>query len=268
MAAQPASQTPKIGILWSGTPEATATYVGALIQGLREFGWVDGDTAQIIIRYDGGDTSKLSGMAKEMAALGVDVLAPTTLAVPAALEATKSIPIVATDTYDPVEQGFTDSLCDPKGNLTGVSWQSIETASRRLEMAIASIAKLRRVALLTDLGDPGAIVESNGLRRAAKTANVELLVADLRDVEAAFASIRSFRAQALIVPTTILTIDQMNKIVRFARENRLPAIAEDAEFAEAGFLYSYGANVQGDIPTRRLLDRQDIARCEGLRVAV
>jgi len=244
MAAQPASQTPKIGILWSGTPEATATYVGALIQGLREFGWVDGDTAQIIIRYDGGDTSKLSGMAKEMAALGVDVLAPTTLAVPAALEATKSIPIVATDTYDPVEQGFTDSLSHPKGNLTGVSWQSIETASRRLEMAIASIAKLRRVALLTDLGDPGAIVESNGLRRAAKTANVELLVADLRDVEAAFASIRSFRAQALIVPTTILTIDQMNKIVRFARENRLPAIAEDAEFAEAGFLYSYGANVQ------------------------
>jgi putative ABC transport system substrate-binding protein len=183
-------------------------------------------------------------MAKDMVSLGVNVLAPTTLAVPAALEAAKSIPIVATDTYDPVEQGFTDSLAHPKGNMTGVSWQSIETASRRLEMARASIPKLRRVALLTDLGDPGAVVESNGLRRAAKSAHVDLLVADLRDVEAAFASIKSYRTQALIVPTTILTIDHMDGIVRFARDNQLPAIAEDAEFAEAGFLYSYGANVQ------------------------
>ncbi len=243
-AAQQSKPTPKIGILWSGTPEATAPYVGALTQGLREFGWVDGQTAQIIVRYDNGDTSKLPGMAKDLVALGVDVLAPTTLAVPAAREATTSIPIVATDAYDPVEQGWTDSLSHPRGNLTGVSWQSIETAASRLEMAKASIPRLRRVALLTDLGDPGAIVESNGLRRAAKSANVDLRIADLRHAEAAFASIKSYRAQALIVPTTILTIDHMERIVRFARDNRIPAIAEDAEFAEAGFLYSYGANVQ------------------------
>lgn len=243
VAAQQPRPLPKIGILWSGTPEATATYVGALTQGLREFGWVDGQTAQIIIQYDGGDTSKLPKMAKDLVALGVDVLAPTTLAVPAARQATKSIPIVATDAYDPIEQGWTDNLSHPKGNLTGVSWQSIETAARRLEMAKDSIPRLRRVALLTDLGDPGAIVESNGLRRAAKSANIGLRIVDLRDVEAAFASIKSYRAQALIVPTTILTIDHMDKIVRFARDSRLPAIGEDAEFADAGFLYTYGANV-------------------------
>jgi putative ABC transport system substrate-binding protein len=243
VSAQQPKPLPKIGILWSGTPEATAPYVGALTQGLREFGWVDGQTAQIIIRYDNGDTSKLPKMARDLVALGVDVLAPTTLAVPAARQATTSIPIVATDAYDPIEQGWTDSLSHPKGNLTGVSWQSIETAARRLEMAMDSIPRLRRVVLLTDLGDPGAIVESNGLRRAAKRTNVELRVVDLRDVKAAFASIRSYRAQALIVPTTILTIDRMDKIVRFARDNRLPAIGEDGEFADAGFLYAYGANV-------------------------
>lgn len=243
LAAQQPKPLPKIGILWSGTPEATAPYVGALTQGLREFGWVDGQTAQIIIRYDNGDTSKLPKMAKDLVALGVDVLAPTTLAVPATRQATTSIPIVAADAYDPIEQGWTDSLSHPKGNLTGVSWQSIETAARRLEMAMDSIPRLRRVILLTDLGDPGAIVESHGLHRAAKSANVGLRIVDLRDVEAAFASIKSYRAQALIVPTTILTIDHMDKIVRYARANRLPAIGEAAEFADAGFLYAYGANV-------------------------
>ena len=243
MAAQQSKPLPKIGILWSGTQEATASYVGALRQGLREFGWVDGQTAEIIVRYDNGDTSRLPGMARDLVALGVDVLAPTTLAVPAARQATTSIPIVATDAYDPVEQGWTDSLSHPKGNLTGVSWQSIETATRRLELARASIPRLRRVALLTDLGDPGAIVESNGLRRAAESVDIDLRIVDLRDVEAAFASIKRYRAQALIVPTTILTIDRMDRIVRFARDNRLPAIAEDTEFAQAGFLYAYGANV-------------------------
>jgi len=242
-AAQQPKPLPKIGILWSGTPKATAPYVGALTQGLREFGWVDGQTAQIIIRYDNGDTSRLPKMAKDLVALGVDVLAPTTLAVPATRRATTSIPIVATDAYDPIEQGWTDSLSHPQGNLTGVSWQSIETAARRLEMAMDSIPRLRRVVLLTDLGDPGAIVESNGLRRVVKSTNVGLRIVDLRDVKAAFASIKSYRPQALIVPTTILTIDHMDKIVRFARANRLPAIGEAAEFADAGFLYAYGANV-------------------------
>jgi len=99
------SQTkPKvIGVLMSGTAEATMPYIDAFIHGMSELGWIEGKSVQYTMRFDEDDKSKLPNLAAELVALHVDVLASTSVATPAARTATTTIPIVAMDTYDPVE---------------------------------------------------------------------------------------------------------------------------------------------------------------------
>lgn len=234
----------KIGVLWSGTADATAPYWGALIQGLRELGWVDGKTAKFIMRFDDDDKSRLPKLAAELVALGVDVIAVTGAAAQAACKATTTIPIVVVDSADPIAEALTLSLGRPRGNVTGVSWQSTETAAKRLELAREMIPGLKRVAALSDPNDPSSVVEMDGYRAAVPRIGVELRIFEARssrDFPAVFAAIKTYQPQALIYPTLTLTVDNLEQTVRFASNERLPTFSEAAQYAEAGILLTYGA---------------------------
>ena len=89
--------------------------------GLRELGWIDGRTVHLLERYDNGDPTQLPRLAAELVALGVNVFYVTDAAVPAASKASKTIPIVGADMFDPVLEGFTKSMARPDRNITGVS---------------------------------------------------------------------------------------------------------------------------------------------------
>src|SRR5689334_7300035 len=82
--AQEVRNPKKIGVIWSGTKEATAPYWGAVIDGLRELGWIEGKTAHFIMRFDDDDKSRLPKLAAELVGLGVDAFAVTSIAAPAA----------------------------------------------------------------------------------------------------------------------------------------------------------------------------------------
>src|SRR5262245_36951313 len=97
----------KIGVIWSGTKEGTAPYWGAVVDGLRELGWIEGKTAHFIMRFDDDDKTRLPKLAAELVGLRVDVFAVTSIAAPAARSATSTIPIVACDAYDAVGEGLT-----------------------------------------------------------------------------------------------------------------------------------------------------------------
>jgi putative ABC transport system substrate-binding protein len=228
---------------------------------MRALGWVDGQTIRSIVRYDGGDPSRFSPLAAELVALGIDVLVVTDRALPAARIATTRIPIVCLDMYDPIAQGVTSNLAKPGGNVTGVSWQSIETAAKRLELAKELLPRLRRVALLTDADDPGAVIEANGLSATAVSAGVKLRTFAVRRAEelpAVFATLKSDPPDVLIVSTNPFTIINLEAIVRFASSSKLPTISEAPEFARAGFLLTYGPDVsdtykRGAIQVDRIL---------------
>src|SRR5215813_5438105 len=96
---------------------------------MRELGWIEGKTAHFVIRFDDDDKTRLPKLAAELVALDVDVLAVTDIATPAARIATTKIAIVAVDCFDPIASGYTKSLSMPSGNVTGVTWQSSETAA-------------------------------------------------------------------------------------------------------------------------------------------
>jgi putative tryptophan/tyrosine transport system substrate-binding protein len=235
----------KIGVLWSGTAEGTAPYWGAFIQGMGELGWIDGKTAHFIVRVDEGEKSRLPKLAAELVTLGVDVLAVATIATAAARSATTTIPIVCTDASDPILEGHTTTLRRPIGNVTGVSWQSRETAIKRVELARELIPGLKRLGFLYDPSDSTVIPELEGLRAAVAGTDVQLRTFEVRysrDFPNAFAAIKRYRPEALIYPTLVLMADNLERTVRFASGIRLPTFSEGAQFAEAGIFLTYGVD--------------------------
>ena len=237
---------PKIGELWSGTEPSLQSYRQPYVEGMRGLGWIDRRTATFVVRYDHGDPSRLPALAAELLGLGIDVIVVNTRALPAARKATTTIPIVCLDMFDPIAEGVTSTLARPGGNVTGVSWQSVETGAKRLALAKELLPGLKRVALLTDAEDSGAMVEAKGLRATAARTGVPLRIFGIhhpREFPATFAAIKSYRPSALIVSTNTLTILHLDEIVRFASSNQLPTFSEAAEFAEVGVLLTYGPDV-------------------------
>jgi putative tryptophan/tyrosine transport system substrate-binding protein len=252
----------KIGVLWSGTREGTADYWGAFIKGMNELGWVDGKTAKFILRFDNDDKSQLPKLAAELVTLGVDVIAVTSVAAPAARKATTTMPIVSVDSADPIAEGLTKTLSRPIGNLTGVSWQSSETAVKRVELAKELVPGLKKLALLTDMGDPACVVEAQGYRAGVAGSGIDLRIFDVRnsrDFPGAFTAIQAYRPEALIYPTTTLTVVNLEQTLRFISSIRVPTFSEAAQYAEAGVLMTYGpdyidAYKRGAMQVHKILD--------------
>ncbi len=239
------SQLKRVGVLWSGTAKATEAYWGAFVQGMRSLGWIEGKTANFIMRFDDDDKTRLPGLAAELVALRVDVIAVSTVATPAARDATKTIPIVYLDASDPIAEGLTSTLARSTGNITGVSWQSPETAIKRLELARELIPGLRRLGMVHDPGDPISVLELNTYRKTLTGTSVEMRVFEVhhaRDFAKAFIAIKAYRPQALIYPTLVLPAEKLEQTVRFAERIRLATLTEGAQFAEAGILLSYGVD--------------------------
>jgi putative tryptophan/tyrosine transport system substrate-binding protein len=243
---QPASpqerKLPKIGEIWGATSaEEIAPYRQPFLKRMRELGWVDGKTAQFIVRYYGQKSGNVVEVAKELIEQKVDVLVVSDFAWRGAREATTTIPIVCMDMYDPVVEGATTSLARPSGNMTGVSWQSFDTAAKRVEMAKDFMPNLKRAALIYD-----AVIESGGFVQGAKKVGIRLDVFALRglqDLDLAIAAIKNSRPDVLFVAVNPFTIVHLSKITKLAAEARIPAVSEIAEFVKAGFLISYGVNI-------------------------
>lgn len=260
-AAQPRRLPVKIGEVWNGTEAIAAPYRQPYVKEMRALGWIDGQTAQFLVRYDDGDASRFPALIGELLALDIDILVVVDKALADAHKATTTVPIVCVDLYDPVAEGVSSSLARPGGNITGVSWQTIETAAKRLELAKELIPGLRRVALLTDAGDRGAVIEASGLRTTAATAGLRLREFALRhprELPGAFATLKADRPEILLVSTNPLMGLHIDEIARFASSISLPTISEVAEFAEAGILLTYGPDVaetfkRGAIQVDRIL---------------
>src|SRR5512145_1234190 len=117
--AQGRRDLPKLGVLWVFDPPTAAPYLQQFKEGLRDLGWIDGRSIQIIERYDNNDPARRAQLATELVGLKVDLLYVTQSAVAAARNATKTIPIVCPDSYDPILEGFTTSMARPDRNVTG-----------------------------------------------------------------------------------------------------------------------------------------------------
>jgi putative tryptophan/tyrosine transport system substrate-binding protein len=243
--AQQPAKLPTIGFLGASTPAAIGQWVAAFVQRLRELGWIENRTVAIEYRWAEGRSERYAEIAAEFVRLKVDVIV-THSAEPvlAANQATSVIPIVFGAAADPVGQRLVASLGRPGGNVTGLSVQFTDLAGKRLELLREVVPGLRRLAIMLDIGNSGAVLEMGEVQTAARTLGVERLTLEIRraeDIAPAFETLKG-RAEALYVCSDPLIFTNRIRINTLALAARLPTMHGLREYVEAGGLMSYGAN--------------------------
>jgi ABC-type uncharacterized transport system substrate-binding protein len=216
----------------------------ALREGLRELGYAEGQNFAFEFRSADGNTDRLPELAAELVRLPVDVIVATfTPCALAAKQATTTIPIVMAAVADPISAGLAQSLARPGGNITGFSNMAAETAGKSVELLRDMLPSLRRVAVLANPADPFTRQLLEQVHLAGRTAGIEIApVAMARgpdDVEAAFAVMMQERAEAVVVQGIFFS----KAVADLALKYRLPSASLLRQFAQAGGLMSYGADV-------------------------
>ena len=243
--AQQPAKLPTIGFLGASTPSAQSQWVAAFVQRLRELGWIEGRTVAIEYRWAEGRSERFAEIAAEFVRLKVDVIVTAgTAAVLAAKQATSVIPIVFAVAGDPVGSGLVASLARPGGNVTGLSIQATDLAGKRLELLREVVPGLRRLAIMANVGNPGAVLEMGEVQAAARTLGLEVATLEIRraeDIAPAFEALKG-RADALYVCADPLVITNRIRINTLALGARLPTMHGIREYVEAGGLMSYGPN--------------------------
>jgi putative ABC transport system substrate-binding protein len=239
--AQPRVKVPRIGYI-SYTP---GPYAEAFRQGLRERGYIEGETIAVEYRWAEGRHDRLPDLIVELVQLKVDVLVPVgTQPSRAAKQATSTIPIVMAQVGDPVGSGLVANLARPDGNLTGVSVIGREILPKQLELLTQAVPQASQVAVLWN---PTNFLIWRELQVAAQGLGVTLhsvAVQQPEEFESAFAAIRAAQVDALHVIQDHLLFSHRTRIVDFAAQSKLPAIYMYREWADAGGLVAYGASLR------------------------
>src|ERR1035437_2007973 len=149
--AQQPKNVPRIGFLVTGSiepPEARAS-LKAFDQGLREYGYIDGQNVLVEVRAADLKVERFPALASELVRLNVDlIVASNSLAARAVQQATTTIPIVVPVMGDPVEDGLVASLARPGGNVTGLTFLGPELVPKRLALLKEALPSASRVAAL------------------------------------------------------------------------------------------------------------------------
>ncbi len=242
-----AGKVARIGHLSFGSATPGSRLDEAFRQGLRELGYVEGQNIVIEYRWAEGRAERLPDLAAELVSLKVDIIVAAGTPAPlAAKHATRTIPIVMSSAGDPVGSGLVASLARPGGNVTGLSTFTRELAAKRLQLLKEVVPGVSRVAVLWNAANPYAVLNMRETQAAARTLGVQVQSLEVRgpdDFENALPAAIKGRAGALIVVDDPLTYLYRMRIADFAARNRLPATYGFREFAEAGGLMAFGANL-------------------------
>jgi ABC-type uncharacterized transport system substrate-binding protein len=250
--AQQPAKVPRVGYLsmFSRSDPTFEPFRDVFKQGLREHGYIEGQTITVEWRFAEGSRARLPDLAAELVRLKVDlIIAETTPATRAAKEATTTIPIVFNPIADPVQEGFVASLARPGGNLTGVTQMSPELGGKRLELFKGAVPRMTRVGVLAHPGLFGEatvrimLEETEAAARASGVQLQHLEVQGPNDFDRTFAVMSRQRVAGLIVLPSPMFFSERRRIVDLAAKNRLPAMFFLRGFVEAGGLMSYGPDL-------------------------
>jgi putative tryptophan/tyrosine transport system substrate-binding protein len=243
--AQQPKKLPRIGYLSLGTSQAPER-LGTFRQGLREFGYVEGQNIILEIRTTEGRRDRVPDVMAELVNLKPDLIVTAGAGARAAVQLTKTIPIVALGTSDIVARGLVASLARPGGNVTGLSAFSPELTGKRLELLKETFPKISRVSYLFDLGDPSHVTSLNELHGAAGALSATIQPRGVQhpdELEQAFLEMGRERSDGLLTATGGLTNTNRKRIVDLAAKIRIPAVYHVKEFVDDGGLMSYGISV-------------------------
>ena len=245
--AQQSGTNPKIGIIFPRPAAAAADNVAALKQGLRQLGYIEGQTLLAEWYFSDGNYDEISAVVDRMITAGADLLlvGGTTPAIIVSKATTK--PIVFVGVSDPIGAGLAQSLARPGGNATGLATAHEEAyAQKSLELLKELVPSASRVTLLYNPANPFNVKFLREVQRAAKELSVEIDAVEARnsaELDSATSTIATKRPDALIVATDPFLAGRVQGIVTATNDHKLPAIFGFKEYPKAGGLMSYGANL-------------------------
>jgi ABC-type uncharacterized transport system substrate-binding protein len=252
--AQQPGKVYRIGILSGSSPSAPMSSqiaANARQQRLHELGWIEGQNIVVERRWAELRFERLPALATELVQLKVDlILAGDGASISAAKQATSTIPIVMTFSFDAVELGYVASLAHPGGNVTGLTTMTSDLNQKRLEILKETVPGSARMTALACKGMGGQGWEE--MQVTARALGVQLQRLEVRepdDYEGAFTAAISERAEAMVVFTCFFNASNLQRVVDLAAKYRLPAIYTTKVWVDAGGLMSYGPN-QPDLGRR------------------
>jgi putative ABC transport system substrate-binding protein len=244
--AQQTDRVRRIGVLMSTRsedPEGQAR-LAAFLQGLQEFGWAVGRNARIDLRWTAGRAGDIRKYAAELVGLAPEVvLASGGSVVGPLLQTTSIVPVVFTQTPDPVAAGFVASLARPGGNATGFTQVEYGTGAKWLELLREIAPRVTRAAVLRDPAIPEGIGQFAVIQSAAPSLRMEVTPVDIRDAGEIERAVGAFARSAnggLIVTSSGLANAHRALILALANRHRLPAVYSNRVFVSGGGLICYG----------------------------
>jgi putative ABC transport system substrate-binding protein len=242
-AQQPAM--PVIGLLNNGSQRAE--FLAGFRNGLKEAGYVEGQNLTIEFRYADGRYDQLPVLAADLARRHVRVIGTVGLAATlAARSAATSTPIVFISATDPVKDGLVASIARPGGYLTGVSNLNAQMVQKRLEILREALPDASVIGLLVNPTNPNTEENLIEAQEAARLMGRKLLVVKASaasDFIAAFDILVQQRAGALVIAGDPFFYSKSEQLAELTVHHSIPAIYQLRDFAVAGGLFSYGANL-------------------------
>lgn len=239
----------RIGFFYLGSRQSsldTGRY-HAFVEGMRELGYVEGKNVAIETRFGDGKIDRLPSFAAELVRSNVDVIVATGSPVYSALRfATSSVPVIVTVTTDPVIEGLAASLARPGGNFTGLTDTAADLGAKQLELLKAAVPQLSRLGVLLN---PDNVTHPTQMKRVmlpAQKVGVQVVLAEagaVADIEPGFAALVQEHANAVIFFGDTFFVQQLQQIAQAALKYRMPSIYLIHDYAKAGGLMSYGADV-------------------------
>jgi putative ABC transport system substrate-binding protein len=246
--AQPAGRVYRIGVLMNkaSDPAESRQWQGLWL-GLRERGWIQGENILIELREAEGNSSRVPELAADLVRRKMDLIVTRgSLFTGAVKAATSSIPIVFIAHADPVGTGHVASLARPGGNITGLAILQTEIGAKGLEILRSVGPTVTRIAVLWHPGTPSAAPGLKALEEPARRLRLELQPVGARnpaELEGAFTAMARARAQGVIVLATPIFFGERQRLGELAIAHRLPTMFQIRDYAEAGGLMSYGADL-------------------------
>jgi putative ABC transport system substrate-binding protein len=219
--------------------------VTAFHQGMKETGYVEGQNVAIEYRSAEGQTDRLPLLVADLLRRQVALIVGNTPAALAAKAATTTVPIVFASGGDPVKLGLVASLNRPGGNVTGVSFISLELGTKHLGLLRELRPGAARIAVLVDPKSPTTEPFVSQVRAAASVIGQQievLYVSSDREMETALTTLVHRGADALLVGGGGLMYSRREQIVALAARHRIPAMYILRDYVAAGGLMSYGAS--------------------------
>jgi putative ABC transport system substrate-binding protein len=225
-------------------PEGKRRY-SAFTQALTDLGWADGRNVRMDLRWAGGDTNRMRGLAQELVGLQPDIILTGGSATIAVQRETRTIPIVFGSGVDPVATGIVPRLNQPGGNITGFAIFETTLAGKWLELLSEIAPGLKRATIMFNPDTAPASAYMPSFETAARSLKVELITAPVHgdvEIEAAIAALGREPGSGLVVIPDGFTVAHRAPIILAAARNNVPAVYSQSAFARDGGLLSYGTD--------------------------